>query len=88
MAQIGNIEILFIAGFGPIVRDTAASRKLYNQTLGIDFTEETGGYLSSYRGPERREQFRAVAACTGGAVLFRQRPLARRYSAAASLARV
>lgn len=45
MAQIGNIKILFIAGFGPIVRDPTASRKLYNQTLGIDFTEEAGGYL-------------------------------------------
>ena len=45
MAQIGNIKVLFIAGFGPIVRDTAASRKLYNQTLGIDFKEEAGGYL-------------------------------------------
>lgn len=45
MAQIGNIKVLFIAGFGPIVRDTNASRKLYNQTLGIEFKEETGGYL-------------------------------------------
>lgn len=45
MAQFGNIKILFIAGFGPIVRDRVASRKLYNQTLGIDFTEEAGGYL-------------------------------------------
>ena len=45
MAQFGNIKVLFVAGFGPIVRDPAASRKLYNQTLGIDFTEEAGGYL-------------------------------------------
>ncbi|MGH7035209.1 MAG: VOC family protein [Stellaceae bacterium] len=45
MAQIGNIKVLFIAGFGPIARDTTASRKLYNQLLGIDFKEETGGYL-------------------------------------------
>jgi len=42
---IQNIKILFIAGFGPIVRDAAASRKLYNQTLGIQFKEEQGGYL-------------------------------------------
>src|SRR5881227_3073634 len=39
------IKILFIAGFGPIVRDVAASRKLYGETLGIAFKKETGGYL-------------------------------------------
>ena len=39
------IKILFIAGFGPIVRDVAASRKLYGETLGILFKEEGGGYL-------------------------------------------
>lgn len=38
-------RILFIAGFGPIVRDGAASRKLYGDVLGIGFKEETGGYL-------------------------------------------
>jgi hypothetical protein len=45
MKQIGNIKILFIAGFGPIVRDTGASRKLYSKSLGIPFKEESGGYL-------------------------------------------
>ena len=44
MASIGT-EILFIAGFGPIVRDAIGSRELYNQFLGIDFKEESGGYL-------------------------------------------
>jgi catechol 2,3-dioxygenase-like lactoylglutathione lyase family enzyme len=38
-------KILFIAGFGPIVRDTEASRKLYIDALGIPFKEESGGYL-------------------------------------------
>ena len=38
------IRILFIAGFGPIVRDVATSRKLYGETLGIPFKEEGGGY--------------------------------------------
>ena len=38
-------SILFIAGFGPIVPDVAASRKLYGESLGISFKEETGGYL-------------------------------------------
>ncbi len=45
MAGIDNIQVLFIAGFGPIVRDAAASRKLYGQLLHIPFKEETGGYL-------------------------------------------
>jgi hypothetical protein len=45
MARIGNVRILFIAGFGPIVRDTAESRKLYSEVLGISFKEETGEYL-------------------------------------------
>jgi catechol 2,3-dioxygenase-like lactoylglutathione lyase family enzyme len=38
-------RILFIAGFGPIVAAGDASRKLYSDTLGIRFKEETGGYL-------------------------------------------
>jgi hypothetical protein len=45
MEQIGNIKVLFIAGFGPIVHEPIASRKLYSQMLGINFKEETGGYL-------------------------------------------
>lgn len=45
MEQIGNVKVMFIAGFGPIVRDAAASRKLYCQALGIGFKEESDGYL-------------------------------------------
>ena len=45
MSNLEDINILFIAGFGPIVRDLAVSRKLYGDTLGIRFKEETGGYL-------------------------------------------
>jgi len=44
MKQVGNMRVLFIAGFGPIVRDVATSHKLYNRDLGISFTEESGGY--------------------------------------------
>lgn len=39
------MRILFIAGFGPIVRDLDASRNLYCKALGISFKEEKGGYL-------------------------------------------
>jgi hypothetical protein len=45
MEEMGKTKALFIAGFGPIVREPTASRKLYNQTLGIGFKEENGGYL-------------------------------------------
>jgi catechol 2,3-dioxygenase-like lactoylglutathione lyase family enzyme len=40
-----DIRVLFIAGFGPIVRDGEASRKLYRDVLGIRFKEEADGYL-------------------------------------------
>src|SRR5215469_9900473 len=43
--KLAGVKVLFIAGFGPIVRDVTASRKLYNELLGIDFKEEGGGYL-------------------------------------------
>jgi Glyoxalase-like domain len=45
MQDTGNLKILFIAGFGPIVRDTAGSRKLYSEVLGISFKKESGEYL-------------------------------------------
>ncbi|HWF10185.1 MAG TPA: VOC family protein [Bryobacteraceae bacterium] len=45
MEKMGNIKVLFIAGFGPIVREAGASRKLYSEILGIGFKEEHDGYL-------------------------------------------
>jgi len=45
MSTLKNIRVLFIAGFGPIVSDSAASAKLYRQSLGIQFKEEKDGYL-------------------------------------------
>lgn len=45
MEKIGDAKVLFIAGFGPIVRKPTESRKLYGQTFGIQFKEEAGGYL-------------------------------------------
>jgi hypothetical protein len=44
-AARGNLGILFIAGFGPIVRDVARSRKLYGDVMRIPFKEEPGEYL-------------------------------------------
>ncbi|RKE37698.1 hypothetical protein B0G76_3971 [Paraburkholderia sp. BL23I1N1] len=45
MEEFANTAVLFIAGFGPIVREAGASRKLYSQTFGIPFKEKKGGYL-------------------------------------------
>lgn len=45
MPTKNKIRVLFIAGFGPIVRDTSKSRKLYNVVLDIPFKLETGEYL-------------------------------------------
>jgi catechol 2,3-dioxygenase-like lactoylglutathione lyase family enzyme len=44
VADLG-IEVLFIAGFGPMDRDVAESRALYGDSLGIRFHEDAGGYL-------------------------------------------
>lgn len=40
-----DTEVLFIAGFGPIDRDIAASREFYGASLGIPFKEDSNGYL-------------------------------------------
>ena len=45
MENIAAIKVLFVAGFGPIVRDARASRSLYGDALHIEFKEEEGGYL-------------------------------------------
>jgi hypothetical protein len=45
MERIENVRILFVAGFGPIVRDVTASRRLYSEILHIPFKEESGNYL-------------------------------------------
>jgi hypothetical protein len=45
MQHLNSIRVLFIAGFGPVVRDTTPARELYGASLGIQFKEEGGGYL-------------------------------------------
>jgi hypothetical protein len=39
------MKVLFIAGFGPITSDVTASRRLYEDALGIQFKIEDGEYL-------------------------------------------
>lgn len=81
-----TVKVLFIAGFGPIVRDAAPSRKLYAEDLGLSFTEESGGYLHT----EKLEcpKYCALVAVASRAVLLRQGVLASRYPRTASVARV
>ncbi|MGH6663903.1 MAG: VOC family protein [Pseudolabrys sp.] len=45
MQEFERIKVLFVAGFGPIVRDRAAGRSLYGEALNISFKEEKGEYL-------------------------------------------
>jgi len=45
MERFREIKVLFIAGFGPIVREKTASQNLYARNLGIEFKEENDGYL-------------------------------------------
>jgi hypothetical protein len=45
MKKTGSIKILFVAGFGPIVRDRDTSRRLYAEIFDIPFKENEGGYL-------------------------------------------
>ena len=54
MERVGGVTIQFVAGFGPIVHDDEASRRLYHQTLGIAFREERGGYLHTEKLPGAR----------------------------------
>jgi hypothetical protein len=44
-----HIKVLFVAGFGPIVRDKVAGQCLFGETLDISLTEEHGGYLHTER---------------------------------------
>jgi hypothetical protein len=44
MAKSTNLKVLFIVGFGPVVRDVQTSESLYKDTLNIQFKEELDGY--------------------------------------------
>jgi catechol 2,3-dioxygenase-like lactoylglutathione lyase family enzyme len=45
MKRAPNLKVLFIAGFGPIVREAGKSEALYRDVLGLRFKEESDGYL-------------------------------------------
>jgi catechol 2,3-dioxygenase-like lactoylglutathione lyase family enzyme len=39
-----NFNVLFVAGFGPVVKDLPESHRFYQDTLGLSFTKD-GDYL-------------------------------------------
>jgi len=41
------VKVSFVAGFGPIVRDPAASRKFWSDDLGIQMKEEAPDYFAT-----------------------------------------
>lgn len=43
------MNILFIAGFGPIPDDLTSSKKLYSEDLQIEFNEYEGGYMHAQK---------------------------------------
>jgi catechol 2,3-dioxygenase-like lactoylglutathione lyase family enzyme len=45
MAEGSKISVLFVAGFGPIVRDQQPSERFYVESLGLRFNRDEGGYL-------------------------------------------
>lgn len=47
MNMTNEIRVLFVAGFGPIVRDDSESQKLYLKTLGLPLKKEDNNYCHS-----------------------------------------
>jgi catechol 2,3-dioxygenase-like lactoylglutathione lyase family enzyme len=41
--QFEGIKVLFVSGFGPVVRDAAESRRFYKDTLGLPLEPQQGG---------------------------------------------
>ena len=50
MQSFKNIKILFVAGFGPVVRNYEQSRRLYADVFGIPFQEFDNGYMFTDKG--------------------------------------
>jgi catechol 2,3-dioxygenase-like lactoylglutathione lyase family enzyme len=40
---IAGLKVLFVAGFGPLVKDTAASKAFYVDALGLPLEQQPGG---------------------------------------------
>lgn len=40
-----DINVLFVAGFGPIIRDSSESQRFYEEVLGLEMKREENGYF-------------------------------------------
>lgn len=43
MSGISGLKVVFVAGFGPLVKDAAASKAFYVDALGLPLEQEAGG---------------------------------------------
>ena len=50
MHKFTNTNILFVAGFGPVVHNYEESRRLYADVFGIPFQELDNGYMFTDKG--------------------------------------
>lgn len=86
-----GLGVLFVAGFGPITRESDESKAFYVEALGLPLKPMPGNetYLLSEQGAlDGGEAFRPVAAGAGGAVLLWRRSLAGGSRGAAGVDRV
>jgi hypothetical protein len=56
MNAIGDVKVLFIAGFGPVVREETASRRLYCEALVSRFLSPEGLLLGITFTPSMRDE--------------------------------
>jgi hypothetical protein len=71
MEHIANLEVLFFAGFDPMVRDPEGRRKLYRDVPGIRSGRKERR-LSAYLRDRRRKDVCAVAARSNGGITIRE----------------
>lgn len=85
-----GLGVLFVAGFGPITRESDESKAFYVEALGLLPADAGQRNLSAVGAGRagRGEAFRPVAAGAGGAVLLWRRSLAGGSRGAAGVDRV
>ncbi len=86
--DFADIDVLFIAGFGPITRSTSQSRDFYCQALGLPLKPMPGNeayLLSEQDAIGGVKHFALWPAGAGGAVLFWSGPVAGDGAGAAGM---
>ena len=82
-----NIDVLFVAGFGPIVRDQVASCKFYSEALGLPIKKDGNGDLHT-GGLDTAQDFAPVAVDASSRTLLWHGSIARQSCRATSVDRV